>query len=131
MLVLDMPLLYLAAALISEAMQFTTILGAVALCYNIFLCSVKYLDIAFSHYVYFQLPGNLNQGIMCDEDLSSLQNIVQSQPSREPKIILQRAENIFAALKGSLVSVMFVHLERIAINMYFQQIVFGNILPLN
>jgi hypothetical protein len=69
---------------------------------------------------------------MCDEDSSRLQNIVQSQPRREPKIILQRAENIFPALKHSLVSIfMFVHLEGIAINMYFQQIIFGNILPLN
>jgi len=132
LLVFDMTL-YLAAALVSEATGFTTILGAVALCYNIFLYSVEYLDIAFSHYVYFQLPGNLkNQGIMCDEDTSSLQNIVQSQPRREPKIILQRAENIFAALKDSLVRVfMFVHLEQIAINMYIQEIIFGNILPLN
>jgi hypothetical protein len=92
-----------------------------------------YLDIAFSHYVYFQLPGNLkSQGIMSDEDSSSLQNIVQSQPRRQPKIILQRAENIFAALKDSLVSVfMLVHLEQVPINMYFQQIIFGNVLPLN
>jgi hypothetical protein len=132
LLVFDMPFLYLAAALISEATRFTTILGAVALCYNILLYSVEYLDIAFSHYVYFQEPGNLKtEGIMCDDDSSSLQNIVQSQPRREPKIILQRAENIFAALKDSLVSVIFLHLERIAINIYFQQIIFGNILPLN
>ena len=132
LLVLDMTL-YLAAALVSEATRFTTILGAVALCYNIFMYSVEYLDIAFSHYVYFQLPGNLkNQGIMSDEDTSSLQNIVQSQPRREPKIILQRAENIFAALKDSLVRFfMFVHLEQIAINMYIQEIIFGKILPLN
>jgi len=39
---------------------------------------------------------------MFDEDSSSLQNILQSLPRREPKIILQRAE--FAALKDSLVS---------------------------
>ena len=132
LLVLDMTL-YLAAALVSEATRFITILGVVALCYNIFLYSVEYLDIAFSHYVYLQLPGDLKtQGIMCDEDSSSLQNILQSLPRKEPKIILQRAENIFAALKDSLVSVfMFVHLEQIAINMYFQQLIFGNILPLN
>jgi len=132
LLVLDMTL-YLAAALVSEATRFITILGVVALCYNIFLYSVEYLDIAFSQYVYFQLPGNLkNQGIMCDQDKSSLQNIVQSQPRREPKIILQRAENIFAALKDSLVRFfMFVHLEQIAINMYIQEIIFGKILPLN
>jgi hypothetical protein len=42
---------------------------------------------------------------MCDEDSSSLQNIPQSVPRREPKIILQRAEYIFPALKDSLVSV--------------------------
>jgi len=42
---------------------------------------------------------------MCDDDSSSLQNILQSLPRREPKIILQRAENKFAALKDSLVSV--------------------------
>ena len=133
LLVLDMSFSYLRADLISEATRFTTILGAVALCYSIFLYSVEYLYSAFSHYVYFQLPGNLKtKGIMCDEDSSSLQNILQSLPRREPKIILQRAENIFAALKDSLVSVfMFVHLEQIAINMYFQQLIFGNILPLN
>jgi hypothetical protein len=121
-----MTFLYHAAALISEATRFTTILGAVTLCYNIFLYSVEYLDIAFSHYVYFQLPGNFkNQGIMSDKDSSSVQNMVQSQPRREPKIILQRAENIFAALKGSLVRVfMFVHLEHIAINMYIQKNIF-------
>jgi hypothetical protein len=70
---------------------------------------------------------------MSDENSSSLQKkIVYSQPRREPKIILQRAENIFAALKDSLVSLfMFVYLEQLPINMYFQQIIFGNILPLN
>jgi hypothetical protein len=69
---------------------------------------------------------------MSGEGSSSLQNTVQSQSRREPKIILQRAENIFSALKDSLVSViMFVHLEWIAINMYFQQIICGNFLPLN
>jgi hypothetical protein len=80
-----------------------------------------YLDIAFSHCVYFQLPCNLkNQGIMSDEDSSSIQNTLQSQPRREPKIILQRAENLFAALRDSLVSVfMFVPLEQIAITLCF------------
>jgi hypothetical protein len=42
---------------------------------------------------------------MCDEDSSRLQNILQSLPRREPKIIRQRAEYIFPALKDSLVSV--------------------------
>jgi hypothetical protein len=67
-----------------------------------------------AHYVYFQEAGNLKiQGIMYDDGSSSLQNTVQSQPRREAKIILQRAENIFPALKDSLVSVfMFVHLNR-------------------
>jgi hypothetical protein len=74
----------------------------------------------------------VTQGIMCDEDSSSLQNTLQSLPRREPKIILQRAENIFAALKDSLVSFfVFVRIEQEAINMYFQLIIFGNILPLN
>jgi len=59
MLVLDMPFSYLRAGLISEATWFTTILAAFALCYNIFLYSVEYLYSAFSHYVYFQLLGNL------------------------------------------------------------------------
>jgi len=40
LLVLDMTFLYLAAALLSEATRFTTILGAVALFYNICLYSV-------------------------------------------------------------------------------------------
>jgi hypothetical protein len=77
-------------------------------------------------------PLVVTQGIMCDEDSSSLQNTLQSLPRREPKIILQRAENIFAALKDSLVSFfLFVRIEEEAINMYFQLIIFGNILPLN
>jgi hypothetical protein len=126
MLVFDMPLLYFAVALISKATWFITILRAVALL-QYFVYSAEHLDIAFSHHVYFQEPGNLKtEGIMCDVDSPSLQNIVQSQPRREPKIIFQRAENIFATLKDNLVSVtMFVHLEQIAINVYFQQIFWG------
>jgi hypothetical protein len=59
---------------------------------------------------------------MCDEDLSSLQNIPHSVPRREPKIILQRAEYIFPALKHSLVSdLMFVRIEQKAINVLFQE----------
>jgi hypothetical protein len=50
---------------------------------------------------------------MRDEDLVRLQNILLSVPRREPKIILQRAEHIFPALKNSLVSVfVFVHTEK-------------------
>ena len=133
LLVLDMTS-YLPTALISEASRFTTTLGALDPCYNFFLQIVQYLDFAFSHYVYFQLPGNLKktQGIMFDEDSSSLQNILQSLPRREPKIILQRAEYIFPALKDILVSVfVFERIEQKAINQYFEQIIFGNILPLN
>jgi hypothetical protein len=62
------------------------------------------------------------QGIMWDEDSSSLQNIPQSVPRREPKIILQRAEHIFPALKESLVSVfVFVRIEQKAINVLFPE----------
>jgi len=69
---------------------------------------------------------------MCDKDSLSLQNIQQSVPRREPKVILQRAEYIFPALKNNLVSVfVFVHVEQKAINVYFQKIIFGNSLPLN
>ena len=128
-----MPFSDLRVDLISEATRFTTILGTVALCYSIFPWCVQYLVIAFSRHVYFQQPGNLKtQGIMCDEDSSSLQNTLHSLPRRGPKILLQRAENIFAALKDSLVSVfVFVRIEQKALNMYFQQIIFGNILPRN
>jgi hypothetical protein len=67
---------------------------------------------------------------MCDKDSSS-RNILQSLPRREPKIILEKAEYIFPALKDSLVSVfVFVHIEQKAINVYIQKIIFGNILPL-
>jgi hypothetical protein len=69
---------------------------------------------------------------MCDKDSSSLQNILQSLPRREPKLILERAEYIFPALKDSLVSVfVFVHIEQKAINVYLQKIIFGYILALN
>ena len=69
---------------------------------------------------------------MCDEESSGLQNILQSHQRREPKILLERAEYIFPALKNSLVSVfVFVHIEQKAINVYFQKIMFDNILRLN
>jgi hypothetical protein len=69
---------------------------------------------------------------MCDEGSSGLQNILQSVPRREPKIILERAEYIFPALKNSLVSIfVFVRIEQKAVNAYFQKIIFWNILPLN
>jgi hypothetical protein len=69
---------------------------------------------------------------MCDKDSLSLRNIQQCVTRREPKIILQRAEYISPALKNSMVSVfVFVHIEQKAINVYFQKIIFGNILPLN
>jgi len=70
---------------------------------------------------------------MCEEHSLSLQNILQSIPRREPKVILERAEYIFPALKNSLVSFfcMFVHIEEKPINVYIQKIIFGNILPLN
>jgi len=123
LLVLDMPFSYLRVDPISEATRFTRILGAVAFSYSIFQWCVEYLATAFSGHVYFQQPGNLKtQGIMCDEDLSSLQNIPQSVPRREPKIILQRAEYIFPALKDSLVSVfIFVRIEQKVINVLFPE----------
>jgi len=70
---------------------------------------------------------------MCDEDSLTSQNIQQSIPRRELKIILERAEYIFPAVKDSLVSVfVFVRTEIIkTVNVYFQKIIFGNILPLN
>jgi hypothetical protein len=83
MLVLDMPFLYVAAALISEAMRFTTILGAVALCYNMFVYSVGYLDIAFSHYVYFQLPGNLKTTASCVMKIHQAYKILCSHNQEE------------------------------------------------
>jgi hypothetical protein len=50
---------------------------------------------------------------MCDDDGLSLQNILQSVPRRELKIILQRAEYIFPALRDGLVSVfVFVNTEK-------------------
>jgi hypothetical protein len=69
---------------------------------------------------------------MCDKDSLSLRNIQQSVPKREPKVILQRAEYIFPALKNNLVSVfVFVRIEQKAINVCFQKFIFGNILLLN
>jgi hypothetical protein len=63
---------------------------------------------------------------MCDEVSLSLYNNLQS-PRREPKIILQRAEYIFPALKDGVVSVLvFVNTENKAINVYFQNVIFGN-----
>ena len=60
---------------------------------------------------------------MCDES-SGLQNILQSHQRREPKIILERGEYIFPALKNSLVSVFVsVHIERKTIKLYLRKII--------
>jgi len=64
---------------------------------------------------------------MCDEESSDLQNILQSHRRREPKIILERGEYIFPALKNSLVSVfVFVRIEPETIKVYLQKIIFGS-----
>jgi len=64
---------------------------------------------------------------MCDEEFSGLQNILHSHPRREPKIILERAEYIFPALKNNLVSVfVFVPIEQYPIKVYLQKIIFGS-----
>jgi hypothetical protein len=71
-----------------------------------------YLVVAFSHRVYYQQQGNYNhsQGTLNDEGLSGLQN--NHQPRRELRIVLQRAEGIFPALKDSWVSVLCLCLEK-------------------
>jgi hypothetical protein len=59
---------------------------------------------------------------MCDKDSLSLQNILESVPRREAKVMLQRAENIFPALKNMLVSVfVFMRIEQKTINVYSQK----------
>jgi hypothetical protein len=45
------------------------------------------------------------QIVMCDKQTLNFQNIQQSLATRVPKIILQRVEEIFPAVKESLVSV--------------------------
>jgi len=67
---------------------------------------------------------------MCDEDSLSLQNILQSVPRRELKIILERAEYIFPALKEGLVSVyvcvcVCARAPKKAVNVYFQNVILG------
>jgi hypothetical protein len=69
---------------------------------------------------------------MCDKDSSGLQNILQSVPRREPKIILERAEYVFPALKNSLVSVFCVCAHRTEnCNCLFPETFGGEFLPLN
>jgi len=56
---------------------------------------------------------------MTDEDSLGLRNIFQPFPRREPKIVLERAEYIFPALKNSLVSVFkFVRIQQKSISVY-------------
>jgi hypothetical protein len=81
-------------------------------CQNIFLYSMRYLNIALSHHVYFQQLGNCShsQGIVSDEGSSSLQN--NQQLRREPIIVLQKVEYIFPGLKDSWVSVLCLCLQK-------------------
>jgi hypothetical protein len=46
------------------------------------------------------------QNIMCDDQVSWLRKILQSLANRVPKIVLQRAEDIFPAVRESMVSVL-------------------------
>ena len=74
---------------------------------------------------------------MCDEDSLSLQNILQSLPRRELKIILERAEYLFPALKDGLVSVYVcvwvwgARAPKKTVNVYFQKIMLGKFFSLN
>ena len=45
---------------------------------------------------------------MCDEQVLSVQNNPMSMTAKVPKIVLQRAEEIFPALKENMVSVLCV-----------------------
>ena len=69
---------------------------------------------------------------MCDEESSGLQNILQSNRRREPKIILERGEYIFRALKNNLVSVFvfFVH-RTVNYKSEFAENYFWKLLPYN
>jgi len=63
---------------------------------------------------------------------SNLGNTLGPLLRGEPRIILQRAEYVFPALKESLVSVfVFLRIAQKAINVYFKKIIVGNILPQN
>jgi hypothetical protein len=44
---------------------------------------------------------------MCDDQVSSLQKILQSFGTKVPKIVVQRAEEIFPSLKEMMVSLLF------------------------
>jgi len=69
---------------------------------------------------------------MCDEESSGVQNILQSNQRREPKIILERAEYIFPALKNGLVSVFCVCAHRTEnYKSVFTENYFWELLPLN
>jgi hypothetical protein len=43
---------------------------------------------------------------MCEEQVVDLQSILQSLATRVPRIILQRAEEMFPAVRESMVSVL-------------------------
>jgi len=48
---------------------------------------------------------NTNKGIMCDEQVLSVQNSPMSMAAKVPRIVLQRAEEVFPICKELLVSV--------------------------
>jgi hypothetical protein len=69
---------------------------------------------------------------MCDEDSLSLENILQSVRRRELKIILERAEYIFPALKDGVVSVfVYVRTEKKSCKCVFPENYFCEHLPVN
>jgi hypothetical protein len=46
---------------------------------------------------------------MCDDQVSVIEKTVQSDSARVPKIVVQRVEDIFPAVKESMVSVLCLH----------------------
>jgi hypothetical protein len=69
--------------------------------------------------------------MMCDDESSGLQNTLKSHPRREPKIILEKAEYIFPALKNSLVSFCVCAHRTEHYKCVLPENYFGEILPLN
>jgi hypothetical protein len=49
---------------------------------------------------------------MCDEQVLDLQKIMQSVAARVPKIIVQRAEEIFPSLKEGSVSILCLRMKK-------------------
>jgi hypothetical protein len=68
------------------------------------------------------------QNMMCEERVAGLQSILRSLATRVPRIILHRAEELFPAMRESMVSVLCMYAQqRIVLSSSVKEILYDKL----